>query len=325
MSNTQSTGSRRSPKPAGEATLDDAVPPPAGEPSPRTVPDRTERRSASARRRSRRQRGEPGEPALVAVDGAPPSRSTEAAVPLRSGRPAAAGRPPREVRQFIAMLRRERKARVRARRLKRLGWAVAAAAAAGYLAARLEQPRCPGAVSPGPPLALARRRGAAAPRGAARCPSPGGPPRRTICRAGRRGGRARPRMTAQCEESFAQQRWRTAVESCTRVFEQAPGARAGAADRPRPLRARAVDPGRLLGAHGAGPGDQGRRRLRARSATPSGRPGHTQERRRRLPPLPASPRPGAGTPSACAPPSASCSRRPAYRQPSARRSTERTL
>ncbi len=119
-----------------------------------------------------------------------------------------------EVRQFIAMLRSERKARVRTRRLKRLGWVVAAAGAAGWLAARSSDPS-EGGVAAGPPAALATVTESLPPvafevdpAGALLAPAsaePLGEP-------------------AQCQAHFAQQRWRSAVESCTRVFEQAPAA-----------------------------------------------------------------------------------------------------
>jgi hypothetical protein len=118
-----------------------------------------------------------------------------------------------EVRQFIAMLRSERKARTRTRRLKRLGWAVAAAAAAGYLAARSSQEDAPAAAA-GPPAALAAV-----------------VDRTSLAMEVDLSGRLAPAEATrplteaeQCEEHFAQQRWRSAVEVCTRVFEQGPAA-----------------------------------------------------------------------------------------------------
>jgi hypothetical protein len=207
MSNTQSLQVEIS-KP-GEATLDDAAPPPVAE-------ELEVRESALIEAPS----DEPSKPLLVAVVGAA-AEVTESVAPLDAP---AEPRPPgggSEVRQFIAMLRRERKARVRNRRLKRLGWAVSAAAAAGYLAARSSGPDAQ-AGSPGTPLALAAE-AELLPREEPRLPDlPAAPPEDDLRPVAEATGSTSD--AAQCEENFAQQRWRTAVESCTRVFEQAPGA-----------------------------------------------------------------------------------------------------
>jgi hypothetical protein len=123
-----------------------------------------------------------------------------------------------EVRQFIAMLRRERQFRIRVRRLKRLGWAVAAAAAAGYLAARSDMPEGTGDSLSEASLALPSARAASA--------EPTPPP--LVEMAGEATGAPADPVPLDeitpCEESFAQQRWRAAVETCTRLFEQTPGA-----------------------------------------------------------------------------------------------------
>ena len=224
MSNTQQLEVDDS-KPAGEATLDDAQPPPAVEAVvndpglDRTADGEVDEPSLGEELTREPALDEPAldEPALMALADEP---VTEVSAPRDAPgdqRPRAAAS---EVRQFIATLRRERKARARARRLKRLGWAVAAAAAAGYLAARSNDPDAPG-VSPGPQMALAAD-SESLPREEPRLPDP--PPAAEDDLLALGAGAEPLTDTAQCEESFAQQRWRTAVESCTRVFEQTPGA-----------------------------------------------------------------------------------------------------
>jgi hypothetical protein len=163
-------------------------------------------------------------PELVVPDDAPAAPVWPAvALEMTSSGPAPTETRPAgastEVRQFIAMLRRERKVRVRVRRLKRLGWAVATAALAGYLAARSERPEASVDSLPDT-LALASAQAAPAdPTRTAEAP--------LVEMAGEATGPADPAPpgeSALCEESFAQQRWRAAVETCTRVFEQTPDA-----------------------------------------------------------------------------------------------------
>jgi hypothetical protein len=165
-------------------------------------------------------------PELVVPDDAPEAPSWPAvALEMTATGPAPTETRPAggsaEVRQFIAMLRRERVVRVRLRRLKRLGWAVAAAALAGYVAARSGEPDSAAASLPEAALALPSAQAAPAHHAL-------GPMAPFVEMAGDAAGPAAaeepPGEAAQCEESFAQQRWRSAVETCTRVFEQTPGA-----------------------------------------------------------------------------------------------------
>jgi hypothetical protein len=125
-----------------------------------------------------------------------------------------------EVRQFIATLRRERKVRVRNRRLKRFGWAVAAAALAGYLAARSERPDASADTLPDTALALPAALAAPVDPN----PAPTAPLVEMAGEATGAENAAASSEAALCEESFAQQRWRAAMEICTRVFEQTPDA-----------------------------------------------------------------------------------------------------
>ena len=133
-----------------------------------------------------------------------------------------------EVRQFIAMLRRERTARTRARRLKRLGWAMGAAAAAAFVAARSNNPD-PDAATLAPELATVAE-AAALPADDPPALDPAAPSVFDLVDSEPAGTVPQVEIAdpgqplSPCEESFAQQRWRAAVEICTKVFEESPGA-----------------------------------------------------------------------------------------------------
>jgi hypothetical protein len=156
-----------------------------------------------------------------------------------------------EVRQFIAMLRQERKARARARLLKRTGWAVGGAVFAAFLLARFSGSSpapaptgtapAAGLAGTGSAVALATGEpgpGPVAPSRPSSEPSselPSGPPSkpRWLGPGARNLGGVVPLdagasdgldPAARCEQSFSQQRWRAAVESCTGVFDEAPAA-----------------------------------------------------------------------------------------------------
>jgi hypothetical protein len=203
MSNTLNTNAAAS-RSTGEETLDEEIPPvlerTADHPAPPDPPPAELPLEAQA--------PEP-EPEAASIPEAVGAAGLEEAQPDLP--PVGAGS---EVRQFIAMLRRERKARARARRLKRLGWAVAAATLAGYVAARSNHPDAPGALPMPGAMASPSRDLPPAPQ-----PSPADFELAVPGEQPDQAGEA-----TQCEESFTQQRWRSAVETCTRVFEQTPGA-----------------------------------------------------------------------------------------------------
>jgi hypothetical protein len=129
--------------------------------------------------------------------------------------------PSTELREFIAMLRRDRKNEIHIRRLKRTAWAVAAAAGLVYMVHRYDSRSAPPAdaavafeagevtESASPTFHPPPVESAASPEPAAVVIPP-----ETASRVAEQAG---------CEESFTRQRWRAAVESCTRAFEQAPG------------------------------------------------------------------------------------------------------
>jgi hypothetical protein len=120
-----------------------------------------------------------------------------------------------ELREFIAMLRRDRKNEVHIRRLKRTAWALAAAATIVYLVHRPRQAPAPATEPVAASPAAFETPPAIEPEPVEVSPPP---PVSVEIAAGR------PENGAGCEESFARQRWRAAVESCTKVFEEAPSA-----------------------------------------------------------------------------------------------------
>jgi Tetratricopeptide repeat len=139
-----------------------------------------------------------------------------------------------EVREFIAMLRRERKARALARRLKRTGWAFAAVAVVVFVVARSSgssPPRAEAELAPGETSLFLEAADEAwpaepmpAPSLAAPAPSTSAITRYLEASIPLDAGANRLETTVSCEENFTQQRWRAAVESCTGVFDQAPDA-----------------------------------------------------------------------------------------------------
>lgn len=137
-----------------------------------------------------------------------PALASESAAPPEEQRPG----PSAELREFIAMLRRDRKNLVQLRRLKRTAWAVAVAATAVYFVHRsgADSPQ-PAAPAEPPPIAFE-----SPPE-----PEPGPQPEPDIPAPAAPGGQLE--NAAGCQESFSRQRWRAAVDTCTKVFEESPG------------------------------------------------------------------------------------------------------